>query len=246
MGSDIPTYLTTHPGIEDRVNTMSTRVSSMPAELRNRKDNNTRFKRIQTLIRAKYSDVDVANIYFINELKSGDNALVRMGQGILWARQNKVQDATKAFDAALSLAPTEQLIMREAGMFHYTKGNKEKGISLLKKSLELKPKDTMALFYLSQVLADQGNYTQAIEYTRNILRTVPEDVEVHDMLGRYYGQNNQLFKAYLHLSYAALYANNKQKVKQLAEKTKGYAKTAAEKADMKRFDDTYKERKDFW
>ncbi len=95
-------------------------------------------------------------------------------------------------------------------------------------------------------LADSGDNAQAIETTRRILRRVPEDPEVHTFLSRYYGGSGQMFMAHLHRAYAALYANEKNRVDQFFNKAKELAQVPEEKARVERFESEYKERKEFW
>ena len=46
-----------------------------------------------------------------------------MGRGIVLARINRVSEANKAFDDALAASPNDPLVLREAGAFHYRKGD---------------------------------------------------------------------------------------------------------------------------
>ena len=64
FGGAIPQYLSTHPDIQERIKDISARVKTLPADAQNRSDSNLTFKRIQTLVRAKYSDAREAIAYF--------------------------------------------------------------------------------------------------------------------------------------------------------------------------------------
>ena len=246
MGSKIPSYYSTHPDINQRADDMAQRVARLPEAQRKKPDNDARFMRIQTLVRGRYSDPDTAERAFAKQLEKGPNALALMGQGILWSRLNRINDATAAFAKAMELAPKDELIIREAGRFHYTKGNRDQGVALLRRAVDMDSKDIMARYYLARVQGDEGKLNEAIENTRLVLRVVPEDVELHEMLARLHGQNNQMFLAYLHMAYAALYSNNKTKTAQLYEKLNGMPRQAEEKNQLERFHTSYKERREFW
>lgn len=246
MGSSIPTYLSTHPGVADRVKDMGVRVQNLPANIRNKKDDDVQFLRIQALVRARYSDPQPAGQIFTQQLDGPNRCMALMGQGILAARQNKINDAASAFDSALACAPDDQLIIREAGRFHYTKGNKNRGMELLNKAVSLNRNDTMALFYYARSLADSGDNAKAIEYTHEVLRIVPEDSEVHTLLARYYANVGNMFNANLHMAYGALYSNNKKRVEQFFSKAKELAKSPEEKGRVERFETAYEDRKEFW
>jgi predicted Zn-dependent protease len=102
----------------------------------------------------------------------------------------------------------------------------------------------MAIFFYARCLGDAGNNKQAIDYTREVLRAVPEDAEVHTLLARYYGADKQMFNANLHMAYGALYENNKKRVDQFFGKAKELAKTPDEKARVDRFVSEYKDRQE--
>ena len=116
-GASVPAYLSTHPDIGDRINGIQARLSSFPASIRNRSFDNRRFKRVQTILWGRYGDVQAALQRF-----SGKDALSCMGRGMVLSRQNNIREATAAFDQALRLAPKDPLVLREAGTFHYRKG----------------------------------------------------------------------------------------------------------------------------
>lgn len=246
-GSEIPTYLSTHPGVAERIKTLSQRVAQLPAPQRKKPENNDRFLRVQALVRARYADPGPAARVFEQQLKDPARAsLAHMGLGILASRQNRVNDAKSHFDAALKSSPNDPLVIREAGRFHYTKGDRNKGQELLAKAVSMDRNDTMALFYYSKCLEDAGNITQAIQYVQQLLRKAPEDPEIHQTIAHMYGKNRDLFQANLHMAYSALYENNEKKLKQFLDRAQALTSTDQQKAQMERFDLLYKERKEFW
>ena len=248
LGSSIPTYLSTHPDVQDRINYLSTRVGTLAGSIRNRKDDDAKFKRIQTLIRARYSDPDRAMAMFNTQAgeKGAMGCLAFMGQGIVHSRHNRVSEATAAFDKALSCAPNDSLIAREAGMFHYLRGQKNRAPDLLTQALRLNPKDHIALFFYARHLADTGNMPQAQEYYERILRDIPDDPEVHFFYAQGLGRNKQMFKAYLHMAYNSLYSNDKKKTEQNLERAKAEAKTPRDQEDLKRLEAAFKERREIF
>jgi predicted Zn-dependent protease len=242
--SSIPTYLSTHPDIQDRINYLSTRITTLAGPIRNRKDDDAKFKRIQTLIRARYSDPDRAMAIFNaqTEDKGPMGCLAYMGQGIVHSRYNRVSEATAAFDKALACTSNDSLIEREAGMFHYLRGEKNRTPELLKRALQENPKDHIALFFYARHLVDTGNIAQAQEYYERILKDIPDDPEVHFFYAQGLGRDRQMFKAYLHMAYSSLYSNDKKKTKQNIERAKAEAKTPQDQNDLKKLEAAFKER----
>ena len=68
-GIDIPEYLSTHPDVGGRINEIHARIQGLPAAVRNRKDDDTRFNRVKTLIWARYGDPDAAARFFAKQLE---------------------------------------------------------------------------------------------------------------------------------------------------------------------------------
>ena len=121
-GIDIPEYLSTHPDVGGRINEIHARIQGLPAAVRNRKDDDTRFNRVKTLIWARYGDPDAAARFFAKQLEGKKpDCLAYMGQGILAERRNQIKDADAAFSRALACAPGDALVVREAGRFYYNR-----------------------------------------------------------------------------------------------------------------------------
>lgn len=246
LGASIPTYLSTHPDLKDRIYETKARIDRLPDKIRNQDVSELRFKRIQTILRARYSDPQASQIHFQQELSSSNKCLALMGLGIIASKENRVTDAANFFDKAISCSPDDQLIIRESGRFHYTKGNKNKGHDLLQTAVSKKRDDVMALFYLARSQADKGQTSMAIENMRYILRYLPENSDAHFFIARFYGQQRDLFKANLHMAYSGLYKNDKRTVDKFFNEAKALANNPSQRSDVMRFENTYKERSEYW
>lgn len=248
VGSNIPAYLSTHPAVQERIHSLSARISALSESMRNRKDDDTKFLRIQALIRARYSDAEQAMAAFAKQTqeKGAQRCLAFMGQGIVHARNNRVREAEAAFEQALSCAPKEPLIAREAGIFHYQKGNKTKAPALLTRALHANPDDHMASFFYARIQADNGNLRGAQDTYKKILAHLPEDPEIHYFYAQALGHDGQMFKAYLHMAYNSLYDNDKKKTQQNLQRAKSAAKTAQDTEELTRFEEAFKERRELF
>lgn len=245
-GIDIPEYLSTHPDVGGRINEINARIQGLPASVRNRKDDDVRFNRVRTLILARYGEPEVAARAFANALaKNGKDSLALMGQGILAERRNQVREAETAFGKALACAPQDALIMREAGRFYYGVGD-VRAAQLLQKALQRDPGDIMAQFFYARLLSANGDRRTAHQYYESLLRVLPDDSEVHYYYGRSLGENGEVFKAYLHLAYSALYQNDRKKTENWLSKAKAVMRTPQDKEEIKRFEGVYSERRSMW
>ncbi len=241
-GGKVPTYLSTHPDISTRITSIVAKSQSAKQHLNQRGVDNRRFQRVQTLLWARYGNIQAAQHRFASQ-KTG---LARMGTAMVLARQHKVQEASKAFDAAMAMAPQDPLILREAGSFHYRRGDMQKAESLLSQAMQRDRNDYMAQFFYARLLDDTGRTLQAEPYYKRILYILPYDSEVHAAYARSLGKSGKQFLAYLHLAYSAMYSNKKKKTKQYSDKAKGLVKNDAHRQAFQRFAHIYKERKEIW
>ncbi len=245
MGSSMPAYLSTHPDTDERIQYLSDRIRTLGQDIQNRPEDDTRFHRIQTLIRARYSDPEIALRYFTQEDTARD-CMNLTGRAITLARLNRVNEAAEAFDAALACGSGDYLVNREAGAFHYMKGTLDKAAILLQKAILLNPRDYVAIFYFARLLNDGKDFTGASSYYEELLTHLPEDPEIHYYYGRMLGENGRLFKAYLHLAYSALYQNSRKKAEQNIALARTNAKTPEDTAALERYDQRFAERAEFW
>ena len=240
-GSNVPTYLSTHPSLGDRITGLTARIQHLPPDVRKRTTDNRRFLRVKTLLWARYGDPQAA-LHFLHH-KDG---LSLMGQGIVYARQNNVQKAKTAFDRAVALAPRDSLVLREAGSFHYRKGDLVESRALLTKALALAPNDYMAAFYYGRLLEDTGNHQGAADCFREVLRAVPEESEVHESFARALNNLGQPALGYVHLSLGAIYAGDQKKAEQYKAKAKALAKSPRDQQALARLERIHSEYKILW
>ena len=244
-GGSIPQYLSTHPDIQERIKDISARVMSLPAETQNRSDDALTFKRIQTLVRAKYSDSREALAHFSKD-KDTPAYLRNMGLGICYARLNRVSDAAAAFDAAVREAPQDSIVWREAGIFHFNKGRLDLASEYLNTAAAMNPDDYETSFYFARLLLEDGNYSAAFEQFKNVLRYLPESSETHFYYGKALLSGGQAFEGNLQLAYSGLYVNDRRKTENFMDKAKAKIASPQDQARFDRFKAIYEERAEFW
>lgn len=239
---NIPTYLSTHPGLPERMSYLKDRVQKMPAAIRGRKDHDEAFKRIQTLVRARYTDAKNAVAYY---RKLGDKRTCLDKLGLAIALSRSVQDlrqAKSAFETALACAPRDSLFLREAGRYFLKIRDFARAKTLLETAVRQSPGDIDCLFEYGRLLAQEGNYRAAIPYLDQVVMRVPDNAELRTIYGQALGQAGDLFHAYLNLAYAALFENNLRQMRFQMDKAKSAAKTDADRRELVRLEETSKNR----
>ncbi|WP_027721610.1 M48 family metallopeptidase [Maridesulfovibrio zosterae] len=235
---NIPTYLSTHPGLDTRIDYLKERFLRMPPEYFKRQNDDADFFKIQTLIRARMTDPKIALAHYNNIPVEKRTCLDHLGQGIILSRMKKYQEAEVAFTKAHNECPGETLILREEGRFYFTIGKMDKASPLLHEAYIRDSKDAMTLFFIARVEAARKDYKQAILTMRRVAEMVPEDQEIHYHLGRMLGESGNYFEAHVQLAYAALYGHNGKQAKFHLKKAEGLAKTATQRTELSKLQET--------
>lgn len=242
LGGSFPLYLSTHPGVEERISYLKDRVDRMPPEVRNRQERNTAYQRARMLVMARYTEPDKALAFFHEDRL--DPCLNTLGKAIALDRGNQILEARSAFEQALACASGDSLVLREAGDFFLRQGDFDVAVRHLQDAVLRNPKDQMALYHYARARIALGQPTEAIPLLERILAQLPEQSAVHALLGRVLGQEGRLFSAHLHLAYAALYSRDKRQYQFHLTRAQEHSHTRDE-AELSKLREVFKEREEF-
>lgn len=231
-GDNIPSYLTTHPGLDERISYLRDRIKHMPADVLARDFERERFLRIQTLLRARMVSPETALAYYDSQPKEQRSCLDQACRGIVLDRLKRQQQADQAFTSALACAPDDPLVLREAGIFYFNQGSMNKAAPLLQKASILNPRDAMSMFFTARIMAERKDYRGAISLMERVSREVPKDAEVRYHLGRIMGESGDIFGAHVQLSYSSFYGRDRKKAAFHLERAKTLASTDAQKRQL--------------
>lgn len=241
----IPTYLSTHPDITQRIGYLSERVSRLPKDVANRKDDDDRFLRVQMLLRARFGPPEIAVAYY---QKKGANLtkLDRLGMAVAMGRTNDTAQARQAFQKALAEGGEDSLWLREAGRFFLKVRDFDQARSLLRRAVEKNPKDMVAAAEYAGILGQERDYAQAMELMRKVVRATPEAPEAYQQFGRISGEAGDLFHAYLYLAYAGVYANDPRQARLQMGKARNLARNEEQRQELDRLEKVVKGRSEYW
>lgn len=227
-GGDAPSYLSTHPGMDDRLAYMQERIARLPADVRARRSNNASYDRAKLMVRAWYSDPNTARALFAAG-PGPTTCLDRLGAAIAASRLRQVDEAARLFAEALACNGSDPLWKREFGRFAFEFGSLPQALSALQEAVLRDPRDLFALFFYARALAEQGNYTQSVAAMERIIKEVPRDAEVLDHLARYQAALGRHFSAHVNYAKAFAYRRQFRKYEFHMQKAEVLAQTVAEK-----------------
>lgn len=242
---EVPSYMKTHPGLDERIGYIQNVIGRLPESKKERSVSSNQFKRVQMILRARYSNPESTLKYYERKGKEL-SCLELLGKGIVMQRLNNIAQARKVFEQVEQCGENDPLWLRETGRFYFQLGNFDLALSFLNKAIYQNPTDYMASFFKARTLAQLERYKQAISEMQLVLRYVPKDSEVHYFLGRILGQQGNSFLGYLHFAYAALFDNNKSKTKTYLDKAKALANKETEKHKLAEFKKKMKTRSKYW
>jgi predicted Zn-dependent protease len=204
-GGNVPSYLTTHPGIDDRLVHMQERVARLPQAVRDRRSDNTSFLRIKMLVQAWFTDPGTAKALFATSEKS---CLSTLGEAIALSRLHQIEPARSRFEAARACNPGDSLWRREYGRFAFEYGRLDEAVAALQEAVLKEPGDLYALFFFARAMAEKGQFAASITAMERVAKDVPRDSEVLENLARYQAALGRDFEG--HLNYAKAFAFKRQ------------------------------------
>ena len=239
-----PAYMSTHPGVTERIGYIRDVAQRLKGDRSWDSGPSRRFLKVQTLLRARYTDAESAWNYF--RQYEGKSCFRRLGSGIAAARLNRIDRARELLQGEPPCEHISALWHRELGRFHFGLGQFDKARFHLEKALDESPNDYMALFFLARIMGEKGEIDQAEEALQRVIRYVPADAQVHRTLGRILGRSGDTFSGYLHYAYAALYRNRKEKCASYLDKLRQLAESGEQRQKLERFEEKYEVRKKYW
>ncbi len=240
----MPAYMSTHPGVAERIGYVRDVARRLQGGRSGEPGPSWEHKKVQMLVRARYTDPASAWSYFRKQEK--DPCLRKLGSGIAAARRNQIDRARELLQGEPPCEGVSALWHRELGRFLFELGQFDRALSHLEKALSQRPDDYMALFFRGRILGEQGQTERAAKDLRRVAEYVPRDSEVHRTLGRILGRSGDQFSGYLHYAYAALYRNQKDQCERYLEKIKEMAQTTSQKKELEQFEGEYSEWSKYW
>ncbi len=233
INSNIPSYLSTHPALLERVSYLNNRLQYYPQKVLDRPQKNEQFLRIKALAQGKYAD---ASIHIERIEKSVDNsALALLTKALFYERLNRKKNAEETFLELLEKEPNDPLFLREAGRFFFQQGDLKQSLNLILRSMSIAPNDTNTQFVLAKLYAAQKENALAAKLLLNLLREFPRNAEIHQELGKVLGKEKQFFDAHKHLYIAAFFTKNQSRMQIHLRKMTEHAVSKKEKKELEQF-----------
>jgi predicted Zn-dependent protease len=198
-GGHMPTYLTTHPGVSERVVYLSTTVGTRPTSAEIRNLDSEGFILMQVKLYGSYESPKEAEPKFRDWFEKPETrAMAYYGTGLMRRRQRLMDEAVKSFKSAIALRPDLAPILVELGETYFEMGELDKAQQVLNSALTLEPDQPVALYALGRCQLEQGQVAEASKQLARAAQINDRLPSIHYYLGLAYGKMNQLADAHYH------------------------------------------------
>ncbi|NLJ26796.1 MAG: M48 family metalloprotease [Deltaproteobacteria bacterium] len=199
--SKIPSYLSTHPALGERVQYLRDLASQQRKKTGSKvssSGNQGDFPIMQAALIAEYGDPRVALDRFEGDAQKGKTVAL-YGLGRFYLRQGKVKEAIPLLQQAARQDSASPFILSTLGSAYIEEGRLMEARRVLETALLLEPSASIVHFRLAMVLQEMGQKDAALEHLQQIKDLSPMFPEIDYNLGVLYGQLNRLGLAHYHL-----------------------------------------------
>jgi predicted Zn-dependent protease len=197
----VPTYMMTHPAIEDRI----TYVGSWNEDHKGKtpppaKPNPVEFDRMLTRLIAEYNDPtsELARLEQILQREPG-NTLARYRYGLVLARANRTTEAIPQLKEVLARNAFNPYMLRDLGKVYFLGGQLDAALSALESARGILPEDPDTLFYLGRTQQELGRLSEAIALYAAVIQKTPDYRDAYYFLGQNLGKQGALADAHYYL-----------------------------------------------
>ena len=201
--SQIPTYMMTHPAVEDRIAHidawLSTRQTADPQHHLTAGPSK-QLQRVQYRLRALYAEPNGAAQFFEAILKKApSDADAAHAYGLLLARMGKRQEAFDYLQTALAVNPLDPTLLSDLGKVHFSDGNTKEALKILQGAASLPGRNSEGLFYLGRTYMELGDFNNAVDIFENLLEANSGYTAAYLALGQTYGKLARIPEAHYFL-----------------------------------------------
>ena len=199
--NQIPTYLMTHPAVEERITFISSWIES------HNKESNPippvkpdAFNRVHIRVESRYIDDQVALSAIESEIKRNpQDPMVHYRYGLILARVGNRKEAISHLRTALKQRAFDPDILKDLGWVYFNDGNYEQALKTLDSACTMAAEDPECLFYLGRTQMEMGDLAAASDKFYRLIRQYPRYTQAYYFLGQSLGKQQQLGEAHYYL-----------------------------------------------
>lgn len=173
---EVPTYLTTHPGVDERMAAMDRWLSVNPKKAKDtRPADEPGFLTARARLLGLYGDQRESQVK-LNEmlLKNPDDPFALYGLALYYSRLSRRSQALKTMKKAVDLKPFDADFLAGMGQAYLEAGMSEEAKRVLYDAVKAAPENALARYWLGRAVLDSGDEEGAKRELAESLRLCPE------------------------------------------------------------------------
>jgi predicted Zn-dependent protease len=196
--NQIPSYLQTHPGAEERMAYIDTWLEKHKEKTAPMDSYN--FERAHTRLVAVYGDKGTALTRFKSAVKKNpDNPLTHYGYGLVLEREGDHKAAVEQLKAALGKRAFDPFILKDLGLIYFNDGQYEEAFRILEGAASIISNDPEILFYLGRTQVELGRLMDAAATFEALIAKKYNYPRAYYFLGETYGKLGKIGDAHYNL-----------------------------------------------
>ncbi len=199
--TQVPSYLQTHPAVEDRMAYLDTWIQTHPQWRQSEKTTKLGdFHKVRTKMIALGEDPTTAANFFEAAIrKDPEDPMAYYGKGLLSDRQGNGTDAVNNLRQAIRLRPLDGDILRDFGKVLFHMGEYGEALKVLRGALAFDTGDPEARFLLGRAQMNTNDLEGALHTFQALLDVDPDNFPAMYYLGETYGKLANLAEAHFYL-----------------------------------------------
>ncbi len=202
FGSEvIPTYLMTHPAVEDRIAYVGSWLASHPENAALKSDTiDPEFERAHTLVLTRYGDEDVVMANLEAAVRDHpDDPRAHYRYGLILARAGRREEGIRHIKIALQKRAFDTNMLIDLGRIYFLDGQYDKALGILQNVHRMKPKDPECILYLGRTQLEMGQFKDASANFQSLIDNYPKFKHGFYFLGQSLGKEGKLGDAHYFL-----------------------------------------------
>ncbi|MFQ5842112.1 MAG: M48 family metalloprotease [Thermodesulfobacteriota bacterium] len=194
-----PHYLSTHPGIEDRISYIMERLRDSPEKTL--KEDGKDLKRVQAILFVEERESQVAIKHFESVLKGKITDLDGLyGLALAYKKMGRIDLAIGPLERARHISPQDGGVLRELGICYFLQGRLDDAASVLKESLVIHPEDILSLYYMGRTYQEKGDSEASLDAYLRAKEINPDYVDLYYSLAMVYGKRGDACNSHRNFS----------------------------------------------
>ena len=200
--SQIPTYLTTHPALEDRIVYIGNWIEAHKEEIKARRKtiDQSAFLKTKARLTALYTPVELAEDRLTNAMERGDAPLyTEYGLALLMDRMGKYDKAAMHMRRVLEKRAFDKDALKGLGRIYFHQGKFKEARQLLEGAMSMDPEDFESNLWMGRLLIEEGYYHEAVNRLLPLAKDYGPGARAHYDLGNAYAKLGKAFDSSYHL-----------------------------------------------